>query len=154
MPSPFKQAQSTSFVSPTDQVQNEPQNNNPSYASCRMTPDVEGKIGTNLRDLLTKNGLSDVKIIGYEVRQCDLCCSVSNLDVVDSTIGTRPASIPFNWYLIEHQGTLIGTDSKWLQMQNAGNAFAGVAFHCYGGTVDQQDLFHNRFPDKVPSMFI
>jgi len=34
-------------------------------------------------------------------------------------------------------------------MQGAGNAFSGVAFHCYGGDVIQQDTFHNAFPDKV-----
>jgi O-glycosyl hydrolase len=33
-------------------------------------------------------------------------------------------------------------------MQNAGSAFAGVAFHCYAGQVANQDLFHSAFPDK------
>jgi len=32
-----------------------------------MTPEVEGQIGTSLRNLLNRNGLSDVKIVGYEV---------------------------------------------------------------------------------------
>lgn len=34
------------------------------------------------------------------------------------------------------------------QMQQAQNAFSGVAFHCYGGNVQDQDQFHNAFPDK------
>lgn len=34
-------------------------------------------------------------------------------------------------------------------MQQAGNAFDGVGFHCYAGTVDEQDDFHTQFPTKV-----
>lgn len=34
------------------------------------------------------------------------------------------------------------------QMQQAPNAFAGAAFHCYAGTVDQQDTFHAAYPQK------
>ncbi|KAJ7166584.1 glucan endo-1,6-beta-glucosidase [Mycena filopes] len=30
----------------------------------------------------------------------------------------------------------------------APNAFDGVAFHCYAGTVSQQDTFHAAYPDK------
>ena len=33
-------------------------------------------------------------------------------------------------------------------MQQAGSAFAGVAFHCYAGNVAQQDQFHQQFPTK------
>lgn len=33
-----------------------------------MTPTVEGQIGTGLRTLLNNNGLSAVKVVGYEVR--------------------------------------------------------------------------------------
>ena len=33
-------------------------------------------------------------------------------------------------------------------MQQAPNAFAGVAFHCYGGSVNDQDTFHNAYPNK------
>ncbi|KAF9448810.1 glycoside hydrolase family 30 protein [Macrolepiota fuliginosa MF-IS2] len=47
-------------------VQNEPQNNNPTYPTCTMTPDVEGQIGASLRTLLNNNGFSNVKIVGYE----------------------------------------------------------------------------------------
>lgn len=28
------------------------------------------------------------------------------------------------------------------------DAFAGVAFHCYGGNVAQQDSFYSSFPTK------
>ena len=47
--------------------QNEPQGSNPTYPTCKMTPDIEGQIGTSLRSLLDSNGLSNVKIIGYQV---------------------------------------------------------------------------------------
>ncbi|KAG9104052.1 hypothetical protein FRC07_009862 [Ceratobasidium sp. 392] len=33
-------------------------------------------------------------------------------------------------------------------MNAAGGSFAGVAFHCYGGGVANQDTFHNAFPNK------
>lgn len=33
-------------------------------------------------------------------------------------------------------------------MQQAGNAFAGAAFHCYEGNVADQDNFHNAYPSK------
>lgn len=33
-------------------------------------------------------------------------------------------------------------------MQQAGSAFAGVAFHCYAGDVSEQDTFHTQFPTK------
>ena len=32
-----------------------------------MTPQVEAQIATSLRDLLNNNGLSSVKVVGYEV---------------------------------------------------------------------------------------
>ncbi|KAF8209562.1 glucan endo-1,6-beta-glucosidase [Mycena galopus ATCC 62051] len=47
-------------------VQNEPQNSNPTYPSSTLTPAIEGKIGAALRTLLNNNGLSSVKIVGYE----------------------------------------------------------------------------------------
>ncbi|KAE9407542.1 glucan endo-1,6-beta-glucosidase [Gymnopus androsaceus JB14] len=47
-------------------LQNEPQNSNPTYPSCTLIPDIEGQIGTALRSLLNSNGLSNVKIVGYE----------------------------------------------------------------------------------------
>jgi len=51
---------------------------------------------------------------------------------------------------------LIGYEHNWdnagtypIQlMQAAPNAFAGVAFHCYAGTVSQQDTFHSAYPNK------
>ncbi|KAJ4466252.1 glycoside hydrolase [Lentinula aciculospora] len=47
-------------------IQNEPQNSNPTYPTCTIAPDVEAQIGSALRSLLNGNGLSSVKIIGYE----------------------------------------------------------------------------------------
>lgn len=35
-----------------------------------------------------------------------------------------------------------------MQEDGASDAFAGVAFHCYIGQVDNQDVFHNNFPEK------
>ncbi|KAI0670921.1 glycoside hydrolase [Trametes maxima] len=51
---------------------------------------------------------------------------------------------------------IIGYEHNWIDaggfpiqvMQEAQSAFAGVAFHCYSGSVGQQDTFHNAFPDK------
>ncbi|GLB44591.1 putative glycosyl hydrolase 30 family protein [Lyophyllum shimeji] len=51
---------------------------------------------------------------------------------------------------------LIGYDHNWSSaaaypvtlMQDAGDAFDGVAFHCYAGTVGQQDTFHTKYPKK------
>ncbi|KAJ6615380.1 glucan endo-1,6-beta-glucosidase [Mycena sp. CBHHK59/15] len=51
---------------------------------------------------------------------------------------------------------LIGYEHNWddagaypIQlMQAAPNAFDGVAFHCYAGTVSQQDAFHAAYPTK------
>ncbi|KXN82356.1 Endo-1,6-beta-D-glucanase [Leucoagaricus sp. SymC.cos] len=47
-------------------IQNEPQNSNPTYPTCTMTPQIEGQIGASLRTLLNNNGLSSVKVVGYE----------------------------------------------------------------------------------------
>jgi len=33
-------------------------------------------------------------------------------------------------------------------MNSYGNAYAGAAFHCYAGSVGNQDQFHNAFPSK------
>ncbi|GLB39559.1 putative glycosyl hydrolase 30 family protein [Lyophyllum shimeji] len=93
-------------------TQNEPQNSNPTYPSCTMTAAVEAQIGSSLRTLLNNNGLSNVKIIGYE-----------------------------------HNWDNAGSYAVQL-MQDAPNAFAGVAFHCYAGSVSNQDAFHNAYPSK------
>ncbi|KAJ7466148.1 glycoside hydrolase family 30 protein [Mycena galericulata] len=47
-------------------VQNEPENSNPTYPTCTMTPAIEGQIGAALRTLLNNNGLSSVRLVGYE----------------------------------------------------------------------------------------
>ncbi|GJE98275.1 glycoside hydrolase family 30 protein [Phanerochaete sordida] len=51
---------------------------------------------------------------------------------------------------------IVGYDHNWSDaggypvqiMQQAPNAFSGVAFHCYSGDVSEQDTFHNAFPSK------
>ncbi|KAF9444952.1 glycoside hydrolase family 30 protein [Macrolepiota fuliginosa MF-IS2] len=51
---------------------------------------------------------------------------------------------------------IIGYDHNWSDassypvqlMQDDGDAFDGVSFHCYAGSVGQQDDFHAKFPDK------
>ncbi|GLB39557.1 putative glycosyl hydrolase 30 family protein [Lyophyllum shimeji] len=93
-------------------IQNEPQNSNPTYPSCTMTQDVEAQIASDLRSLLNDNGLSDVKIIGYE-----------------------------------HNWDNAGSYAVQL-MQDAPDAFAGAAFHCYAGRVSDQDAFHEAYPSK------
>ncbi|KAJ6612396.1 glycoside hydrolase [Mycena sp. CBHHK59/15] len=93
-------------------VQNEPQNSNPTYPTCTMTPAVEGQIGAALRTLLNDNGLSSVKLVGYEHNWDDAA--------------TYPVQL----------------------MRDDGGSYDGVAFHCYAGTVSDQDLFHSAFPSK------
>ncbi|EIM84383.1 glycoside hydrolase [Stereum hirsutum FP-91666 SS1] len=93
-------------------IQNEPENSNDTYPTCTMPVSVMAQIGTALRTLLNNNGLSYVKIIGYDHNWDDA------------------AGYPVQL------------------MQQAGDAFAGVAFHCYAGTVDEQDDFHTQYPTK------
>ncbi|KAF8736272.1 hypothetical protein AX14_000583 [Amanita brunnescens Koide BX004] len=47
-------------------IQNEPQNSNPTYPSCKVTSQVEAQLGKTLRSLLDNNGLRNVKIVAYE----------------------------------------------------------------------------------------
>ncbi|KAJ7441552.1 glycoside hydrolase superfamily [Mycena latifolia] len=93
-------------------VQNEPENSNPTYPTCTMTPAIEGQIGAALRTLLNNNGLSSVKVVGYEHNWSDA--------------GAYPVTL----------------------MQDDGGSYDGVAFHCYSGSVSNQDSFHNAFPNK------
>lgn len=93
-------------------VQNEPQHSNPTYPTCSMSPDVEAQIVVNLRKLLDGNGLSNVKIVGYE----------HNWD--------NAASYPVDL------------------VDDAGGALSGVAFHCYAGSVKNQNLFRSSRPSK------
>ncbi|KAH8104653.1 glycoside hydrolase [Cristinia sonorae] len=93
-------------------IQNEPQNSNPTYPTCKISASQEAQIGLALRPLLNNNGFSSTKIIGFD----------------------------HNW-----DGA--GTYAVQL-MQQASSAFAGVAFHCYGGNKNNQDTFHNAYPDK------
>ncbi|EEB89682.1 hypothetical protein MPER_12194 [Moniliophthora perniciosa FA553] len=93
-------------------VQNEPQNNNPTYPTSTYSPQLEAQVGSALRSLMNNNGFGSVKLIGYD----------HNWD----NAGTYPVQL----------------------MDAAPNAFAGVAFHCYAGSVSQQDQFRNRYPNK------
>ncbi|KAL0571506.1 hypothetical protein V5O48_010456 [Marasmius crinis-equi] len=93
-------------------IQNEPQNNNPTYPSTTYTPQLEAQVGQALRTLMNNNGFGGVKLIAYD----------HNWD----NAATYPVQV----------------------LQNAPNAFAGAAFHCYGGSVSQQDSFRNQFPNK------
>lgn len=52
---------------------------------------------------------------------------------------------------------IVGYDHNWsdagghpvqIMQDTSDNVFAGVAFHCYAGTVGQQDTFHNLYPNK------
>ncbi|KAL1738416.1 glycoside hydrolase superfamily, partial [Schizophyllum fasciatum] len=44
-------------------IQNEPQNNNPTYPTATLTPATEAKIGKALRKLMNNNGFSNVKLV-------------------------------------------------------------------------------------------
>ncbi|KAJ7088501.1 glycoside hydrolase family 30 protein [Mycena belliarum] len=105
--------------------QNEPENSNPTYPTCTMTPATEGQIGAALRTLLNNNGLSSVKLIGYEacIFLPQRLCPQHNW--VDA--GGYPVTL----------------------MQDDGGAYDGVAFHCYAGTYTNQDSFHSAFPKKA-----
>ncbi|KAJ8075102.1 hypothetical protein PM082_019429 [Marasmius tenuissimus] len=93
-------------------IQNEPQNNNPTYPTTTYTPQVEAQVGQALRSLMNNNGFGGVKLIAYD----------HNWD----NAATYPVQV----------------------LQQAPNAFAGAAFHCYGGDYSQQDSFRSRFPNK------
>ncbi|KAI8994205.1 glycoside hydrolase [Trametes punicea] len=93
-------------------IQNEPENNNPTYPTCIMTPAQEAAVAKTLRSLMDSNGFSGVKIIGYD----------------------------HNW---------IDASGYPIQLMNDDSSdFAGVAFHCYAGSVSQQDAFHSAYPKK------
>jgi O-glycosyl hydrolase len=47
-------------------IQNEPQNVDGSYPTCKVTVDAMGSIATQLRAMLNKNGLQSTKVIGFE----------------------------------------------------------------------------------------
>ncbi|KAF5370547.1 hypothetical protein D9757_010139 [Collybiopsis confluens] len=116
-------------------IQNEPQNSNPTYPTCTMTPDVEAQIGSTLRSLLNSNGLSGVRVIGYEHNW--------------NNAGSYPVTLVRYGLVIPSGESIIYPVHKFVpQMQDASNAFAGVGFHCYEGQVTNQDAFHNAFPSK------
>ncbi|KZP08896.1 glycoside hydrolase family 30 protein, partial [Athelia psychrophila] len=47
-------------------IQNEPQNNNPTYPTCTMPVSVHAAVGKALRPLMDANGFTGTKLIGYE----------------------------------------------------------------------------------------
>ncbi|KAJ6449146.1 glycoside hydrolase family 30 protein [Mycena vitilis] len=109
-------------------VQNEVTNDNPTYPTCTYTPDVEGRVGAALRTLLNNNGLSSVKVVGYE----------HNWDNPGDPISLVRSHVRF----------LVIPLRPRPQMQDDGGSYDGVAFHCYLGDVANQDQFHNAFPNK------
>ncbi|KAF8797529.1 glycoside hydrolase family 30 protein [Phlegmacium glaucopus] len=115
-------------------IQNEPQNSNPTYPTCSMTADVEGQIAASLRSLLNANSLSNVKIIGYE----------HNWD----NAGSYPVTLVTHVVCLCPEFVFL----TFQKMQEHGSAFAGVSFHCYAGSVANQDAFHNAFP-STPILF-
>lgn len=81
---------------------------------------------------MDSNGFSSTKIIGYEHNWSDA------------------ANYPVQ--LVRDKNDLwleYDTDRLWFQMQQAWNAFDGVSFHCYEGTVSDQAEFTSQYPDKV-----
>ncbi|KAJ4476061.1 glycoside hydrolase superfamily [Lentinula edodes] len=113
-------------------IQNEPQNSNPTYPTCTIAPDVEAQIGSALRSLLNDNGLSNVKIIGYEhnwddagaypvtlvcapwsIQTSTFHCYEGNVDNQDVFHNAEPSK---DVYLTECTGTLGSDwwgDIKW-----------------------------------------
>ncbi|KAH9847953.1 glycoside hydrolase [Lenzites betulinus] len=47
-------------------IQNEPENSNPTYPTCIISPAQEAQIAKTLRSLMDNGGFAAVKIIGYE----------------------------------------------------------------------------------------
>ncbi|KAJ8461900.1 hypothetical protein ONZ51_g11249 [Trametes cubensis] len=47
-------------------IQNEPENSNPTYPTCKISASQEAQIGSTLRSLMNSNGFSGVRIIGYD----------------------------------------------------------------------------------------
>ncbi|THH14377.1 hypothetical protein EW146_g5945 [Bondarzewia mesenterica] len=110
-------------------IQNEPENGDTSYPTCSMPVTTMAQIGTALRTLLNNNGFSGTKIIGYEHNWADAANYPVQL-VSDLVAFSMPQGV------------------KVEQMQQASSAFDGVSFHCYEGTVDQQDSFYSAYPSK------
>ncbi|KAF7358940.1 Glycoside hydrolase family 30 protein [Mycena sanguinolenta] len=112
-------------------IQNEAENSNPTYPSCTLTPAIEAEIGTALRTLLNKNGLSAVKIIGYEHNWNDAAAYPVQLVIL-----LREA--------IEHGSIESRLDSRQSQRRSmVSHSTVG-----YAGSVSEQDSFHSAFPSK------
>ena len=81
---------------------------------------------------MNNNGFSGTKIIGYEHNWSDA------------------ANYPVQLVsLVVVFLDVTGLTTTSFQMQQAGDAFAGVSFHCYAGTVSDMTEFTSQYPDKV-----
>ena len=47
-------------------LQNEPENSDSTYPTCKVSSSQEAQIASALRTLMNNNGFSNTKIIGYE----------------------------------------------------------------------------------------
>ncbi|KAJ7432031.1 glucan endo-1,6-beta-glucosidase [Mycena galericulata] len=70
-------------------IQNEPQNSNPTYPTSTLTPATDGQIEAGLRTLLNNNGLSGVKIIGYDHNW-------NNMTIIGTTLGMQDDGAAFD----------------------------------------------------------
>jgi len=76
-------------------IQNEPQNNNPTYPTMLVDPATEAQIGGQLRSLLNSNGYSSVNILALE-HNWDLAASYA-VTVLDDAV-TAFAGASFHCY--------------------------------------------------------
>lgn len=83
---------------------------------------------------MNNNGFSSVKIIGYEHNWIDA--------------GAYPVTLVRNVFGLLVSPSQAIPDDFALQMQQASSAFAGVSFHCYQGSVSDQQTFYNAYPSK------
>lgn len=120
--------------------QNEPENSNPTYPTCLISASQEAQIGTTLRSLMNSNGFSNTKIIGFDHNW-------NHAGAYPVQLVREPffsIGIPYIPPCICVINGLFGET----QMESAYNAFSGVAFHCYSGSVGQQDTFEAAYPNK------
>ena len=85
----------------------------------------------------------------WSSRSCGWCCCAGlacgggqKVPELESPNIAEPS-----WFFFVRYWTLF--HSILDKMEDDGNAFDGVAFHCYAGSVLNQDAFHNAFPSTV-----
>jgi O-glycosyl hydrolase len=127
-------------------LQNEPHACSTSYPTMLMSSDQEAQLGGQLRTLLNQNGLSQVKILGWEhnwedtdfapVIGANFCMDTKTyLLSSPNTKGKCPgstataASFPFD-----------------LLNQAGSSVFSGIAYHHYEGSSIVQEAIHRDFP--------